>query len=57
MHLTFNTEIYADDITLHESANPFSTIHCIQANLQTNLLKVQTWCKANNMIINPIKTA
>jgi len=53
MHLTCNTELYADDTTLHESANCISTI---QQNLQTNLLKVQTWCNTNNMIINPIKT-
>ena len=52
MHLTCNTRMYTDNTTLHESANSLSTI---QANLQTNLLKVQTWCKANNMIIYPIK--
>jgi len=50
MHLTCNTELYADDTTLHESAKCLSTI---QQNLETNLLKVQTWC--NTMIINPIK--
>jgi len=53
MHLTCNIEIHAVETTLHESAKSLSTI---QANLQTNLLKVQTWCKTNNMIINPIKT-
>ena len=26
MHLTCNTEMYADDTTLHESAKPLSTI-------------------------------
>jgi len=53
MHLTCNTEWYADDTTLHESVKCLSTI---QQNLQTNLLKVQTWCNTNNMILNPIKT-
>jgi len=53
MHLMCNTVMYADDTTLHESAKSLSTI---QVNLQTNLLKVQSWCKTNNMIINPIKT-
>jgi len=50
---TSNTEMYADDTTLHKSAKYLSTI---QANLQTNLLKVHTWCKTNYIIINPIKT-
>ena len=52
MHLTCNTELYADDTTLYESAKCLSTI---QENLQTNLLNVQSWCNTNNMIINPIK--
>jgi len=45
--------MYADDTTLHDSAKSLSII---QANLQTNLLKVQAWRKTNNKIINPIKT-
>ena len=49
MHLTCNTEMYADETTLHESSKSLLNI---QANLQTNLLQVQTWCKPNNMIMN-----
>jgi len=52
-HLTCNTELYADNTTLHESAKCLSTI---QESLQTNLLKVQTWFNTNKAIINPENT-
>ena len=46
-------DIYADDSTLH-TADKHTSI--IEKNLQKDLNSIQTWCKKNNMSINPTKT-
>lgn len=50
---TANTDLYADDSTLHKSG--FS-VQEIQLQLQHNLNNISDWCAVNNMSINPSKT-
>ncbi len=48
-----NTDIYADDLTIHTSA---STIEKLNVKLTDDMVNVQTWCSNNNMVINTSKT-
>ena len=48
-----HTELYADDTTVHKSGK---CINDINNEMQQDLLKVETWCKTNNMFINTNKS-
>ena len=48
-----NTDLYADDTTLHFTYSNIDTIH---KKLQDDLDIIQLWCSNNKMKINPTKT-
>jgi hypothetical protein len=48
-----NLDMYADDSTLHFSANNVSDI---QEKLQRDLININNWCSLNNMALNPAKS-
>ena len=45
-------DMYADDSTLHTSANSFNDL---QVNLQNNVYNIENWCNENGMRLNPKK--
>ncbi|XP_063418925.1 uncharacterized protein LOC134701720 [Mytilus trossulus] len=47
------TDLYADDTTLHKSGKNIENIH---DDVQEDLYRVEEWCKMNNMFINANKT-
>ena len=51
--LSSDTDMYADDTTIHTTD---VKLDCVQSKLQSDLYKVNRWCKINNMAINPKKT-
>ena len=48
-----NTDMYADDSTIHISGKNISDI---QTKVQEDLNRIELWCKDNNMFINCNKT-
>ena len=44
-----NTDMYADDSTIHISGKNISDI---QTKVQEDLNRIELWCKDNNMFIN-----
>ncbi len=50
---TTHADLYADDTTIHCSG---SKINEIKENIETDLDKIEKWCKTNKMFINPLKT-
>ena len=48
-----NTDMYADDSTIHISGE---NISAIQTKIQEDLNRIELWCKDNNMFINCSKT-
>ena len=42
--------MYAEDTTLHKSS---SSVSIINETLNNDLLKVEEWCRHNNMVLNP----
>ena len=54
LHLTCSDlDMYADDSTLSVTDR---SVAVIQNKVQSDLLKIEKWCVANNMILNPTKT-
>ena len=48
-----NTDMYADDSTIHISGE---NISAIQTKIQEDLNRIELWCKDKNMFINCSKT-
>jgi hypothetical protein len=48
-----NTDMYADDSTIHISGE---NISAIQTKVQEDLNRIELWCKDNNIFINCSKT-
>lgn len=53
LKLTSESDMYADDVTIHCKGNNITMINC---TLQDDLLRSQNWCMINNMAVNPDKT-
>jgi hypothetical protein len=53
LDLNYNTDMYADDSTIHISGKNISDI---QTKVQEDLNRIELWCKDNNMFINCNKT-
>ena len=45
-------DLYADDTTIYDMQSDLETL---QSNLQHSLLKLQKWCKQNDMLLNAEK--
>ena len=46
-------DLYADDITIYVMQSDLETL---QSDLQHSLIKLQKWCKQNDMLLNAEKT-
>ena len=53
LYVNSNTDMYADDSTIHTSAR---TVEELNNKLTEDMTNVQAWCTNNNMVINDGKT-